>query len=574
METPIHDALKVPLCSHSRNSACCQQKAALKVGGVPLRSGASQSADDAREAENRRHWVPAAAAAAGPLAASFGAAMGRRAKRRRHRRASWVLRPRTVLRQGADTPSSPFSESDDSFFNEGLEQLLAESRKVMDAQSRLADVLSTARNNAQVGWEQGRAPAPPPPMDLGDAPEHVRLQLEAAYCGSHPYPQDSKVEALWDTMSQGSDSQLFLGAWSPWRLRALGTGALQAALLGAGLARDTRAAAYAAEALERWSALATNLAGGLLRSGMPAADELLRDSSLVPSGRRVEAYVTHLTDDDYVLGAMVLAASLTATGTTRPFLALVTEGVSAEGRKLLHDAGWALMEVDLVGDADRDSQHIRGYFCKILLWSLPCHSVVYLDTDTVVVENLDVLFSSAAGSELAAVPDSQPHQTGEMVVQAGCMVVEPSPERFSDLWDVCCGKRRPGSLDSWKGHEQEFLTEYFDGDRGVSAYGPGEPRPQWRLLSAKYNFNVRYHLRPLYEGIQPTTAAVIHFACCKPWDPKQRHFAPPAYVELFLEVVRELNLPWAPTCCAMDGLRDEEQKRKVEKLMAERGGFD
>lgn len=457
----------------------------------------------------------------------------------------------------------------------------------MEAQRRLAEALATARSNAELGWQQGRAPAPPPPPNLGleSAPEDVRQQLEAAFCGSLPYPHDSQVEALWDTMAREADAQAFgsanvdgkpfsLGSWSPWRLRAVGAGALQAALLGVGFARDNCAAAYAAEVLDRWSSLATCLAGGVLQHGMPAADELLQARVLSPSGRRVEAYVTHLTDDDYVLGATVLAASLAATGTTRPLLAMVTDGVSVEGRRNLHEAGWALLDVSLVGFADRDSQHIRGYFSKIWLWGLPCHSVIYLDTDTVVLDNLDHLFTSAAGSELAAVPDSQPHQSGEMVVQAGLMVVEPSPQRFADLWDVCCGSRRPDKLDSWKQHEQGFLTDYFDGDRGVEACGPGEPRPQWRLLDAKYNFNVRYHLRPLYEGIKPSSATLVHFACCKPWDPKQRHFAPPAYVQLFLEFAQALHLPWKPTYCAMDELREEEQRRKMAELTASQQGFD
>lgn len=469
---------------------------------------------------------------------------------------------------------------DEDAYNKGLDQLLSVARELLQAQQSLQEALATARAGAQLGWEQGRAPAPPPPPNMGleTAPPDVRLQLETSFCGSTTYPHDLQVESLWEDMAREAadkasgaaatrESPLSLGAWSPWRLRALGSGALQAALLGIGFARDNVAAAYAAEALERWSALATCIGGGGLQRGMPAAAEVLeRESS---SGRRVEAYVTHLTDDDYVLGATVLAASLAASGTTRPLLALVTDGVSALGRKTLHDAGWALLDVELVGFKERDSQHIRGYFSKIWLWGLPCHSVIYLDTDTVVLRNLDHLFSGAGGSELAAVPDSQPHMSDEMVVQAGLMVVEPSPMRFADLWEVCCGGRRPQTLDEWKQHEQGFLTAYFDGDRGAEACGPGEPRPQWRLLPAEYNFTVRYHLRPLYAGLTPENTAVVHFACCKPWDPKQRHFAPPAYVQLFLEFARTLDLPWSPSYCAMDELRELEQQRKMEQIVAE-----
>lgn len=29
---------------------------------------------------------------------------------------------------------------------------------------------------------------------------------------------------------------------------------------------------------------------------------------------------------------------------------------------------------------------------------------------------------------------------------------------------------------------------------------------------------VRYCKRPLFDGLTPLTAAVVHFACAKPWD--------------------------------------------------------
>ena len=40
--------------------------------------------------------------------------------------------------------------------------------------------------------------------------------------------------------------------------------------------------------------------------------------------------------------------------------------------------------------------------------------------------------------------ESTPPQAkdGELVVQAGCLVVEPSLTRFTDLWDVCCGDQQ------------------------------------------------------------------------------------------------------------------------------------
>jgi len=117
-------------------------------------------------------------------------------------------------------------------------------------------------------------------------------------------------------------------------------------------------------------------------------------------------------------------------------------------------------------------------------------------------------------------------------------------------------------------HEQSFLASYFDGDRGVDAMGPGEPRPQWQILPAKYNFNIRYLLRPLYDGLRPANTAIVHFAVCKPWDLSQRDYAPPAYVQLFLEFAQAISVPWRPGKCLMDELRLKWQQEQFQQWMA------
>ena len=90
------------------------------------------------------------------------------------------------------------------------------------------------------------------------------------------------------------------------------------------------------------------------RRRLAAVQEALRQGlwTELPKGvepELLEVYVTHLTNDDYVVGAEVLAASLAATGTARPLVALVTDGLSSEGRQCLERAGWLLLEVGLVG---------------------------------------------------------------------------------------------------------------------------------------------------------------------------------------------------------------------------------
>ena len=67
-----------------------------------------------------------------------------------------------------------------------------------------------------------------------------------------------------------------------------------------------------------------------------------------------ETYVTLVTNDDYVVGAQVLAASLGECKTQKPLLALISQQVGAEGREILAKMGFELREVGRphVGEGD------------------------------------------------------------------------------------------------------------------------------------------------------------------------------------------------------------------------------
>ncbi|CAK0911804.1 unnamed protein product, partial [Prorocentrum cordatum] len=53
--------------------------------------------------------------------------------------------------RATSSTSSP-GESDDELYNRGLDTLLAEARRLMDAQRAIADALAAARSNAQDSW--------------------------------------------------------------------------------------------------------------------------------------------------------------------------------------------------------------------------------------------------------------------------------------------------------------------------------------------------------------------------------------------------------------------------------------
>lgn len=453
------------------------------------------------------------------------------------------------------------------------QRLLAAAAAWQEEVASLATSLQRARSEAEKAFRRPDAPEPPLPPNMGleDAPPEIREKLFKMTCGSTPFPPCRDVEASVAALDEDEvamDGGLGTAPGSPWALRAAGAACLDAEVL-------PLLQPHVLEALERWQAFSMGLAGGWLGGGCGAAREVL---DIVVDGQpRVEVYATHLTNDDYILGASVLAASLFATGTTRPLVALVTSGVTPSGRQALHRAGWAILDVELAGFEGADLPHTRGYFTKIWLWAVPAHSVVYLDTDMIILDSLDHLFETCSGPdglELAAVPDSQPHMDGELGVQSGAMVLRPSPQRFADLWSCCNGDlRAEGGLAEWKQHEQGFFTQYFHGGNSDEGGGPGAGlRSGWETLPATYNFCVRYAPRPLYEGLSPASAAIVHFACAKPWDASQRYYAAPAYVQLYLDFIRATGIRWLPGLCSMDIERDKEQQALMQKIMESRGG--
>ncbi|CAE7907721.1 GUX2, partial [Symbiodinium sp. KB8] len=193
------------------------------------------------------------------------------------------------------------------------------------------------------------------PEGCEDAPPEIREKLMQMTAGAGMFPADAEVDRLWIEMdaaahARGGADRDGLPSWSLKRFRDEDFSSLSSA------GED---AAFVDEVQRRWGAVREALARGLWTE---IPDDAPRDL--------LEVYVTHLTNDDYVVGAEILAASLTAAGTARPLLALVTDGVSAEGLDALRRAGWELLQVGLAGHEGLDTPQARGFFSKIWLWAL------------------------------------------------------------------------------------------------------------------------------------------------------------------------------------------------------------
>ena len=146
------------------------------------------------------------------------------------------------------------------------------------------------------------------------------------------------------------------------------------------------------------------------------------------------AYVSVLSTEGFVPGALVLWESLKRTEPAYAFYLLVTQGVSANcerelrslGMNVLRDDSEVLTPPKPIGEGHR-WQHT---FDKIKIFNLvEFEKIVYLDADMYVCRNIDALFDRP---HFSAVENrgSQDWLDGRKYFNSGLMVIEPSADEF------------------------------------------------------------------------------------------------------------------------------------------------
>ncbi|KNE61554.1 hypothetical protein AMAG_06370 [Allomyces macrogynus ATCC 38327] len=184
-------------------------------------------------------------------------------------------------------------------------------------------------------------------------------------------------------------------------------------------------------------------------------DWQLSESASWPSLAQCRAFVTVLTSDNYVEGALVLATSLRAVDTKFPLAVLYTNHVTDASRDRLAAAFDHMHRVDPICVDDsrlallRGRSELRSSFTKLRAWTLVQYDrVVLLDADTLVLRNVDGLLDRA---QLSAAPDAG----WPDMFNSGVMVIEPSLATFHALRAEL---RAHGSLD---GGDQGLLNQFF-----------------------------------------------------------------------------------------------------------------
>ncbi len=123
----------------------------------------------------------------------------------------------------------------------------------------------------------------------------------------------------------------------------------------------------------------------------------------------MRAYVTLLTQPNYLPGVRVLRASLARTGSPYPLAVMVTEAIDADARRLLAEEGCLVRPVDPVQpDGGLTGHYANARFAevwtKLAAWQLTeFERIVFLDADMLVVATMDELFElELADDQIAA----------------------------------------------------------------------------------------------------------------------------------------------------------------------------
>jgi hypothetical protein len=242
----------------------------------------------------------------------------------------------------------------------------------------------------------------------------------------------------------------------------------------------------------------------------PGTSNLLYRTRSTPHGERRCAYVTYFDDDGYFWGAVALANSL-ARVSEYPLIALTPSTYRIPDVQVL-PPNMVLMHAPRIRNMLFDKSHqdrFKFTYSKLGVFALTfLNRAIYLDADTIVLQNVDDLFDRDG---FCAAPDFG-LALRATTFNSGVFGFTPSAEVFQDLI------YENGKLESYDGGDQGFLNTYFDEvDWLDSSYNT-----LWRMLESN-------------PGVTDISAIrVLHYVGPKPWDSSTTTI-PPWLMSLWLD---------------------------------------
>lgn len=216
-------------------------------------------------------------------------------------------------------------------------------------------------------------------------------------------------------------------------------------------------------------------------------------------------YVSYICSDNFIPGVIALNNSIKQHGHVHNLMVMVTDNISLSSVNTLKDNDILTRQVPRISyNGQRKDQILDRYgksdtswkmFTKLNAWKQTDYSkLIYLDADTLVLKNIDILFSV---DELGAVlGGSEILQYNG--IEAGVLVLEPNENMYKDMID----RLRSDKYDI-KMSDQSFLNDYFT-KHGKINYIPETFNRRWK------------------KNRDTGSCHIFHFNANKPWiDPER-----------------------------------------------------
>jgi len=218
----------------------------------------------------------------------------------------------------------------------------------------------------------------------------------------------------------------------------------------------------------------------------------------------MEAWVTLVTNDNYALGALTLAASLRRVKSKKKMVIMITSTVSKNFKTILEEVFDEVILVDTMDSGDipnltlLDRPELGITFTKIWCWTLTQYTkCVFLDADTLVIQNCDELFDR---EELSASPDvGWPD-----CFNSGVFVFRPNMNTYSELVSLA------GTMGSFDGGDQGLLNTFFS-DWATKDISKHLPFTYNMVASASYSY------LPAYKKFGQQVKIIHFIGSAKPW---------------------------------------------------------
>eukprot|EP00835_Amoeboradix_gromovi_P003712 NODE_256_length_12667_cov_0.196292.p3 type:complete len:373 gc:universal NODE_256_length_12667_cov_0.196292:1785-667(-) len=206
------------------------------------------------------------------------------------------------------------------------------------------------------------------------------------------------------------------------------------------------------------------------------------------------AYCTIVTTEDYIIAAQTLAKSLKRFSQI-PLVAIVNRNMNYQPLVPYFNI---IVPVEPIYSRDNRinliDRPLESTFTKFYAWTLNYSKVVYLDSDMIILKNIDELFKN---DELSAVSDvGWPD-----CFNSGLLVLKPNYATFEQL------RFQAVEFGSFDGADQGLLNDYF---------------PKWNRLPFIYNVTISvepvYSYKPAYLRFKDDVKVLHYFGASKPWN--------------------------------------------------------